>query len=196
LAQACNYVHLNPKRAGLVGLDRPLQSYGWSSYPAYLKASLRQEWLRTDRLLGEHGLQKDNAASRREFSRRMEQICPVDLAGEHQPLRRGWKLGAEDFRDRLVDQLKDEQKTAERARDRAEVDQVLAQRLARECLRAVGWSMRDLTLHPKGDPVKVEIARQLRTQTPMSRGWIARHLHIGSAGYLSQLLAQYDDLKV
>lgn len=36
LVSACNYVHLNPKRAGLIASAAPLQSYRWSSYPAYL----------------------------------------------------------------------------------------------------------------------------------------------------------------
>ena len=179
LAQACNYVHLNPKRAGLVGLDKPLQSYRWSSYPAYLKASLRREWLRTDRLLGEHGCKK------------ITQPVGVSFRGAWKGfVRWTWRenisrCGAGGSWEQKIfgtvsDQPKDEPKTAERARDRVEVDQVLAQRLAAECLRAVGWSMRDLAEQPKGDPVKVEIARQLRTQTPMSRAWIARHLHMAA----------------
>lgn len=196
LAHASNYVHLNPKRAGLVAPAAALESYRWSSYPAYLRPPLRAVWLRVDRLLGEHGLTEDNARNRREFARRMEALCPVDVAGENQPLRRGWKLGAEDFRDRLADKLKRREKTAEPARDRREVDEVLAARLAAECLRAIGWSRNDLAAKAKGDPIKVEIARQLRSQTPMSRKWIAQELQMGSAGYLSQLLAKYDDLKI
>ncbi len=80
--------------------------------------------MRTDRLLGEHGLQEDSAASRREFARRTEAICPVDLAGEHAPLRRGWKLGAEDFCDRLADKLAPRTKKGEPTRDRREIDNV------------------------------------------------------------------------
>lgn len=196
LLQACHYVHLNPKRAGLIGPDAPLESYRWSSYPAYLKVGLRPEWLRTDRLLGEHGLERDTARTRREFSRRMEAISPIDFAAENHPLRRGWKLGAEDFADRLAEKLTPRRGLGEPPRDRREIDQALAERLIGECLEAVGWSGSDLQANPKGDPVKVEIAKQLRAQTPMTRGWIARRLQMGSAGYLSQLLAKYDDLKL
>jgi hypothetical protein len=35
----------------------------------------------------------------------MEAICPVDLAGEHEALQRGWKMGAENSADRLADKL-------------------------------------------------------------------------------------------
>ena len=36
LKSACDYVHLNPVRAGLLSPEQPLQSYRWSSYPLYL----------------------------------------------------------------------------------------------------------------------------------------------------------------
>jgi putative transposase len=33
LKTACDYVHLNPVRAGLIPPEQPLQAYPWSSYP-------------------------------------------------------------------------------------------------------------------------------------------------------------------
>jgi putative transposase len=191
---ACDYVHLNPRRASLIEPEARLESYPWSSYPAYLHPRSRAGWLRVDRLLGEHGLHSDTAASRREFARRME--AAVAEQDEHQALRRGWRLGGEDFVDWLADKLAPEEKRqGTRRRDEREVDEVLAERLTQECLRAVGWNNSELQRARKGDPVKVEIARQLRTQTPMTRRWIAARLHIGSAGYLSNLL-KHDDIKL
>ncbi len=59
LRTVCDYVHLNPVRAGLIAADCLLESYRWSSYPAYLMTSRRRApWLRVDRLLGEQGLQR------------------------------------------------------------------------------------------------------------------------------------------
>ena len=73
LRVACDYVHLNPARAGLLSAEQPLSDYAWSSYPDYLqRESARPRWLRTDRLLGEHGVGRDDRRSRLEFSRRME----------------------------------------------------------------------------------------------------------------------------
>ena len=40
LRTVCDYVHLNPVRAKLLGLERPLQVFAWSSYPEYLKTCL------------------------------------------------------------------------------------------------------------------------------------------------------------
>jgi putative transposase len=184
---ACDYVHLNPRRAGLIAPGTRLGTYAWSSYPAYLHRRLRPEWLRTDRLLGEHGLQSDTAASRREFGCRMEVTAAEQE--EHRALRRGWRLGGEDFVDWLGDKLAPKAtKPGSRRRDEREVDEMLAERLAQECLRAVGWSNTELKRAHKGDAIKVEIARQLRAETPMTREWIAARLGMGSAGYLSSLL--------
>ncbi|MDQ6912214.1 MAG: transposase [Verrucomicrobiota bacterium] len=192
LLQACNYVHLNPKRAGLIGPRARLESYRWSSYPAYLQRSLRPKWLRVDRLLGEHGLASDSARNRREFSGRMEAICPVDLAGEDQPLRRGWKLGGTDFAEHLAQKLGRRGRAGERASERRETDAALAESMVGAALAAVGWRELDLARQSKGHPVKIEIARQLRKQTPMHRQWIADRLTMGSASYVSNLLASVD----
>jgi hypothetical protein len=73
LRAACDYVHLNPARAGLVGRAEALENWRWSSYPQYLRRpQLRSEWLRTDRLLGEHGIGCDNIRGRRELAARMK----------------------------------------------------------------------------------------------------------------------------
>lgn len=63
LRTVCDYVHLNPVRAGMVAPDDALESYPWSSYPAYRTARLRPLWLRIDRLFGEHGLEEDTAVT-------------------------------------------------------------------------------------------------------------------------------------
>jgi hypothetical protein len=71
LRAACDYVHLNPVRARIVRANEKLEKFPWSSYPRYRHPKLRPSWLRVDRLFGEHGLEKDTAATRREFERRM-----------------------------------------------------------------------------------------------------------------------------
>jgi putative transposase len=187
---ACDYVHLNPVRAGIVLGKERLDSFRWSSYPAYRRPKLRPQWLRIDRLLGEHGLDRDTAATRREFERRMKQARLE--ADEEQVMRKGWKIGAEDFRDWLADRLARRGRTGERASERRETDSALAERLVREALTRARLREIDLATQPKGHAVKVKIARQLRRQTPMSRQWIADRLRMGSASYVSNLLSSVD----
>jgi hypothetical protein len=64
--------------------------------------------------------------------------------------------------------------------------------MVREALAKVRWREIDLATQPKGHQVKVKIAQQLRTQTPMSRQWIADRLRMGSVSYVSNLLASVD----
>src|SRR5437870_7369270 len=66
LRTVCDYVHLNPVRANLLPPEASLQEFAWSSYPQYLQsARKRPAWLRVDRVLGELGIQKDDAKGRR-----------------------------------------------------------------------------------------------------------------------------------
>lgn len=73
----------------LVGKKERLEVYCSRSYPAYLRMGLRMEWLRVDRVMGEHGLQGDAVATRNEFSKRVEhlRLDPQGLEEEAKPLQ-------------------------------------------------------------------------------------------------------------
>ncbi len=190
LRRACDYVHLNPVRAGMIAPEAALSAYPWSSYPAYRHPPLRPAWLRLDRLLGEYGLEEDTHGSRREFERAVEQ-ARLD-PDEEEALRKGWMLGAEDFCDWLADKLARAGRKGERARERSETDEALAERMVLAALEKLRWREVNLAQEPKGHPAKVAIAQQLRTQTPMTRDWIAVRLRMGSASYVSNLLSSVD----
>jgi REP element-mobilizing transposase RayT len=188
LRTACDYVHLNPVRAGLLGPEEPLETYLWSSYPAYLRPRLRAPWLRTDRLFGEHGLEESRRGARREFARRLHALREETLA-DHRALQHGWRFGAEDFAVWLAGKLGRRGRPSERARERCETDEQRAESLLRQGLKAAGWSESRLRASAKGHPVKIRLARELRASTPMTRAWIACRLHMGSPSYLSALLS-------
>ena len=100
--------------------------------------------------------------------------------------------GAEDFCDRLTDRLGRRGRKGERASERRETDAALAERMVCAALEALRWRELDLLREAKGHPAKVEMARQLRTHTPMPRQWIAERLKMGSASYVSNLLGSVD----
>ena len=65
-------MHLNPVRSKLLQAEERLLAYPWSSLVWYVAAKEhRPRWMRVDRLLGEHGMQRDTAAGRQEFERRI-----------------------------------------------------------------------------------------------------------------------------
>ncbi len=180
---ACDYVHLNPARADLILEGERLESYRWSSFPSYLAhPSKRVPWLRTTRLLGEHGIQRDDRKGRREFSERMEVRSREDEEGAWRPLRKGWRFGADDFLDRIdrwISQANPTDRTHVAA-ERFESDEVRARNLIAEALVSAGWDEDRLKTERKGHSTKVEIAELVRKQTPMTMGWVAKELHMGS----------------
>jgi hypothetical protein len=64
--------------------------------------------------------------------------------------------------------------------------------MVRKALTKAHWREIELATQPKGHPVKVKIAQQLRWQTAMSRQWIADRLRMGSLSYVSNSLASVD----
>lgn len=189
LRAVCDYVHLNPARAGLVSLGDSLASYPWSSYPAYLQPARRPAWLRCDRLLGDHGLKGASRSALREFARRIEsrRDDSGSLAVEA-GIRSGWRFGAEDFLSRLLDRVEVKSGEDHRAVERSETEEEKAQRIVRAALTRRGWGEEDLRERRKSDLGKVAIARQLRTETAVSLAWIASRLQMGSWTHVSNLL--------
>ena len=186
LRVVCDYVHLNPVRAGLVGVEEKMADYAWSSFPQYLKPPRKRPgWLRVDRVLGEWGIRRDNVAGRREFGDLMEARQRVEGHADEKlwsGIRRGWRFGAEDFLERLV-----EAGVAENANREihegdavAETMEEKARCLIAEFLVKRKVELEELRVRRKGDPLKIELAAELRKQTAMSMGWIAKELNAGA----------------
>jgi len=183
LKAVCDYVHLNPVRAKLLKLEQPLRAYRWSSWPEYLKPPRKRwPWLRVDRLLGEWGVKGDNAAGRRQVEQGMEQRKELEWSQENSDwkrLRRGWCLGARDFREQMLALIGAQQGRQHHGEELRESEEQKAERLAGEMLGAAGWTEEDLRHRRKGDKAKVRMAVRLRAETTMSWDWIAKRLGMG-----------------
>lgn len=190
LRRVCDYVHLNPVPAGMIAAEEAVESYAWSSCGYYAGAKRRRPvWLRTDRLLGEHGIDSEGAAGRREFSRLMEaRRADPNEPEEWKSIRRGWKLGGEDFLDWILEQAEVWPAEGHPRRERDETEEGKAERIVTEELQKVGWTRKDLGQRKKGDPVKVAIARRLRGETAVSLKWIAQNLEMGTWSHVSNRL--------
>src|ERR1700722_436858 len=189
LKTVCDYVHLNPVRAKLLTAEQKLSHYRWSSYASYLlPANKRPPWLRVDRLLGEHGLQRDTKTTRREFSVRMETRRSEETEPDWKPVRRGWCLGGKKFREELLAAMRGRAGPNHGGAERRESEEVWATQLVKEELRRRGWTDKDLAQRRKGDAKKLRIALRLRHETTMTLNWIAKRLNMGAAGSLGNLL--------
>ncbi|HUJ72301.1 MAG TPA: transposase [Verrucomicrobiae bacterium] len=191
LRTVCDYVHLNPSRARLLAKDQPLARYRWSSYPQYLRpARHRPPWLKVERLLGEYGLRRDDAAGRRRFARQLEHRRAAETGADWQKLRRGWLHGSSEFRERLLARGHEHAGESHLASYRHDTDAAHAERMVRDELQRRGWKEPDLQRRPKGDPEKVRIASRLRRETTMTLKWIAARLNMGTWTHVSNRLSQ------
>jgi len=110
-------------------------------------------------------------------------------------IRRGWYLGKETFKDRLL-KLLDKTKqvtggsrnqTGDALREHGEKE---AERIVRRSLKSLGLTPtpKALAKLPKGDRRKAALAALLRERTSVSNGWIAARLAMGHPGSVSRML--------
>jgi REP element-mobilizing transposase RayT len=185
-----DYIHLNPIRARMIGLEERLFDYPWSSYPLYAARPGRPAWFEPRSVLGELGLE-DTAAGRRAYAERMrgravEELTPGNEPAGRAELRRGWCLGGEGFRERMLRLLdaateklrlpRTSPRDASVQRDHG-LDE--AQRLLAEGLRCLGLEKDDLPGLRKGDPRKAALAVRIRMRTVVPNAWIAEQLQLG-----------------
>ena len=98
-----DYLHLNPVRARMIGLEERLFDYPWSCYPLDAARKGRPVWFEPRTVPGEMGFE-DTAAGRRWSAERMRARAVNERSQEHEraelsELRRGWCLGGEGFRE-------------------------------------------------------------------------------------------------
>ena len=183
LRTACDYVHLNPVRAGLLRPPERLLAYPWSSFGAYLAAAAhRPAWIRVDRLLAEHGIPRDSAEGRQEFERRMEARRRQETGPESlTALRRGWYLGSEAFGQELLERMEGKLGPHHSGELRRESAEAKAERIMVAELKRLGWTEGDLATRRKSDPLKLALATRLRKETTLSLKAIAKRVQLGTA---------------
>jgi hypothetical protein len=189
LKTVCDYVHLNPARAGLLGPEKALKEFPWSSWPRYLQPPRqRWPWLRVDRLLGEYRLGQDNAAGRRQLEAALEERRAEEAGADYRMLRRGWCLGSASFKEELLGQMQERLGAEHYGSERRETVEAHAEAMVAEELKRREWAERALGRRAKGDAGKVALAARLRTETAVTVKWIAARLQMGAPGYVHHLL--------
>lgn len=189
LKMVCDYVHLNPARAKLLGAEQALRGYAWSSWAEYLKSpGKRWKWLRVDRLLGEYCIAKDSVAGRRELERALEERRAAETGADYKKVRRGWCLGSKAFRKELLGQMKEQLGAEHYGAERQETVEEHAQGVVAAELKRRHWDESELERRAKGDTGKVAMAARLRAETEVTVKWIAERLQMGTPGYVNHLL--------
>jgi hypothetical protein len=133
-------------------------------------------------LLGEHGLPGDTPAARQEFERRMEarRLEPGDEA-RRKARRRGWLLGSQEFREKMLEQIDGKIGEHHLAKLRLETAEAKAERIVSEELGRLHWKETHLRSRRKSDPAKLAMAARLRRETTLWIKAIASRVHLGTS---------------
>ena len=207
LVTLLNYIHLNPVRAGLVEVcaGASVLDYPWSSLSGYYWPGRRPAWLVVEHALA--ALQwKDTARDRQGFIDYVQRLALEEIADrEGQPtqetlgtrlrssLERGWYFGTEAFREQVLERAREaigQRSQAKQNYHGAEVHdhgewearKIIAQRLLEAGLRSL-----DLGILPKSDPRKIQIAKEVRTETSVPLSFVAGELSMGTPMNVSKL---------
>jgi REP element-mobilizing transposase RayT len=187
LGKVCHYIHLNPVRAGLIPLRR-LSDYTYGSFRYLWRPDERPVFLRFSAALQEAGGLPDNSTGWQAYERYMEWQDEHGPAGNnpaYHSLSRGWMIGSNAFRKRLLEQHRQafakHSWTNPEAREAREARWSLA---LEALLETVPDSQRGD--RRKSAPWKVSIATQLKATTDVGNAWLAEKLSMGSPIYVSK----------
>lgn len=201
---ASDYIHLNPARARLLKGAKPdLMSYIWSSFPLFVKTAALPSWLRRERVFGSAELPDEGAGSRRRYrawmARRAQEVLELEedaeVAQEWRALQRGWYLGSESFRDRLMDRVDGIVAGRKRASYRREGlgahDEKEALRLLAGGLDRLGLTANTVLSLRKTDPRKQALAWLIKTRTVMRDEWLVARLQMGHRSNISRAVSLF-----
>lgn len=192
-ARVCNYIHLNPLRAGLVE-EGSMGDYRWNSLYWFPKKD-RPEWLDSQTVLSQSGGLKDTVIGWRKYSGYLKSLVSDEVEGKElvsHKQSRGWCLGSKHF----LKAMKNE--ALERG---SELDRECYEGLEKEEIqdaRQLYWE--DLLEHaaqlaridlnqlpiPKTAPEKSMLAAVMKQCSSVPNGWLADRLEIGKAATASQ----------
>lgn len=189
-ATVCDYIHLNPLRAGLLREGKRLGDYAWSSFPLHcLAASRRPEWLEVSRVLAAHG-ENDTPNGRRRFRTALEKRASSERrtsaasSAVWRSVREAWAIGSDDFRGRLRSMLVEAGATKAPESPQTWHDEEEASRLieAGRTLLHLG----DLSALPKNHTAKVALAAFVKARTTVANRWLGDKLAMGHASRVSR----------
>lgn len=183
------YIHLNPARAGMLPLPTSdLLLYPWSSFPVFARKAQTPPWLSRQRVFANLDLRGEGAAARRRYQGWMavrtrqvlEQNATREQDEQWRELRRGWCLGSETFRDRLMDAaatlIAGHKRSCYGVREESlrRHDQLRAEELLSAGLRRLEISLEEAVALRHCDARKQALAWLVKSQTVVGDEWIDR----------------------
>jgi putative transposase len=197
LGEVCDYIHLNPVRAGVVAVPQ-LPEYRFSSYWYLHNPARRPTFMRTQTALDRAGGIADEPTGWVEYAGRLElqEEAVVRTPGER---RRQWKrlcgtwaIGSDLFKATLIREHAIEASSrAWRTSGAEEIRILKCQEMLRRGLEALGRSYEDIKVARKTAPWKLALAAWMKTHTLVPNQWLAQNLQMGATSAVGRNVADY-----
>jgi putative transposase len=193
LGLVCDYIHLNPVRAGFQPLAA-LADYRHSSYWYLHRPAHRPRVLLAQTALAAAGGFKDTPKGWRQYADHLAKELAESSRNKRRyaGFARGWAIGSDAFKAATISQY------APAGSARAWTVQGALQMRAAEweqhltkALAAIGRSIGEARLAPKSDPWKLAIATWMRDATGARNSWLSQQLVLGAPTVLSRNLTRY-----
>jgi putative transposase len=192
LLQVVDYIHLNPVRAGVVGINE-LKSYGLSSFPLFFRKKGRPVFLTPVDFLNEAGGLTDSSAGMRAYHRRLKLVMEEDPKKREEKfseLCSGWYVGSEEGKAWLAGQVQNRKATAN-AQAESELEETRWIGLLETGLELLGKTEADGERDRKCAEWKLALGLWLKGQSGASNRWLATRLNMGHPQNASRQMILY-----
>jgi REP element-mobilizing transposase RayT len=190
VAHVCDYIHLNPVRAGVVDVTG-LREYRYSSYWYLWRPKDRPGFLHPELAVVQYGDRSDDPAGWRAYEESLAWQAKEGPAGKNRSyvnLSRGWALGSDEFKRGLVAEHGLVGSSRAYAGEGShEIKLARWEERLNWAMRVIGKDDSDLDRGPKSEPWKVAVAAFLKQTTQASNPWLAQRMRMGLPAYVSRL---------
>lgn len=196
LARLVDYIHLNPVRARIVGLDQLVQ-FRWSSLRAFLRGAStgeRPAWLECREWLRAIGELGDTPAGWRSYEAHLAWLM-ADVGRQKEAafetMSRGWALGSCEFQRAVLKDFRAMEQAADwGGAEVAEINRVHWREQLELGVAAIGAPLLDVSAEAKSAAWKIALAAWLKKGTSVSNRWLSEQLFMGTPDAVSRYVGE------
>ena len=133
------------------------------------------------------------------MERRLQEVLHANVKPDQEKewgrLRRGWYLGGDEFRDKLMERanglLSGRQRVSFSREGLQMHDEYVAEKLLKEVLARLATTLATVQRNRQNDPCKQAVAWYLKGRTVVGDAWICRRLEMGSRSNVSRAVMAF-----
>lgn len=190
----CHYIHLNPVRAKVCGVEEILK-WSWTSLAWMSDPKRRPGYYRPEIALKQAGNLADNPhgwEQYREYLAWVAESEPVQKQLGFKKMSKGWAIGSDAFKKDLIAEHRE--KVSQKALadpEWAEARELFLRKELEALMRAKKKTEEDLTKDRKSAEWKVEVAAAMKRGTTVTNRWLSKALRMGHHSEVSRLVSAW-----